>query len=120
MCLCAPPPQTWDSFLKLCFTGKNKTMRSLWGLRVVVTRTQPPEWPADAPWRDRLLAIVDSTGLSAQRANAMSLHEFLSLYRALRAGGAVLLPAGSDSDEDADGAIEDVGARDRPVQAATP
>ena len=92
--------QAWDAFLKLCFSGKNKTMRSLFGIKAMATRTQPETIVDPSQWRDALLACVESSGLSSHRANAMTLQEFLSLYRALLSAGAVFQPDDLSSDEE--------------------
>ena len=105
-------------------------MRALFSLKSVLLRTQPsnamastvsrsvaafadgtPITPTntaaasgvDVGWRESVLHTLESTGMSACRANATSLQQFVTLYRALKAAGARFLPADSDADDgDAD------------------
>ena len=80
--------QDWESFLKVCFTGKNKTMRSLFTLKTVLARTKPPDSHiAPDVWKETVVALLDGAGLTTARANAMTLQQFLTLYRAFVAAG---------------------------------
>lgn len=93
--------------LRDCFTGKNKTMRSLFLRRSFAARclyrAQGPVKPAEASgrratstgrsgldpsetegMRERLAAVLQRADVSQMRPNAMPLEAFLSLYDAAR------------------------------------
>lgn len=93
--------------LRDCFTGKNKTLRSLFLRRSFAARClfreQAPVTPAQASvrratstgrsgldpadierMRERLAAVLDAAGVAQQRPNAMPLEAFLQLYGAAR------------------------------------
>jgi 18S rRNA (adenine1779-N6/adenine1780-N6)-dimethyltransferase len=99
----------WDALLRVCFSGKNKTLRSLFGGKTVLAALARRRWgapPAPPPGdavvataagaaarselagaRADVLAVLAALGGEKWRANAMPIDAFRALYEALTAAG---------------------------------
>jgi 18S rRNA (adenine1779-N6/adenine1780-N6)-dimethyltransferase len=93
----------WNSMLKLCFQGKNKTMRSLFGIRAVGARLEAARELVTAqgggtvkellPLKDVLLGVLEERSLSQKRANAMTPEDFYDLYSGMHGEGIWFAPS---------------------------
>jgi 18S rRNA (adenine1779-N6/adenine1780-N6)-dimethyltransferase len=102
----------WDALLRVCFSGKNKTLRSLFSGKTVLAalarrRVGAPRVPAPAGEGDGVvataagaavrselaaaradvLAVLAATGAETWRANAMPIEAFKTLHEGLRGAG---------------------------------
>ncbi len=104
-----PPLQAWNNFLKICFSGKNKTMHALLTIKAVVGKlrpTPPADMGSDSPviqqHREAIERVLQETGLSAARSNAMQCSQFVALFRGLQSIGCTFPHEVEESDDDDD------------------